>query len=102
MGEFCFGQSVRKSPENLEQVLFDETYFEQSNIEWRPPIWAQDKIITTFCKKKNGRAWFGAKCTKTAQKLKKIVTLRNLPGRELYQPETPLTWSQDKITTTFR
>ena len=32
MGEFDFGQIVRKLPEIKEKVLFWETYFELSNI----------------------------------------------------------------------
>ena len=88
MGKFCFGESVLKLPENLEQVLFYETYFEEGNIDRKPLIWAQDNIIMKFGKQ-NGRDWFWAKCTKTIRKLKKSVILRNLLGREKYQPETP-------------
>ena len=38
MGNFRFGESVRKLSENLEQVLFYETYFEESNIDRKPLI----------------------------------------------------------------
>ena len=31
MGEFGYGQSVQKLPENSGKVLFYETYFEESN-----------------------------------------------------------------------
>ena len=48
MGEFYFGESIRKLLKNLEQVLFYETNFEESNIDRKPLIWAQDKIITKF------------------------------------------------------
>ena len=48
MGEFSFEVSVLKLSENLEQVLFYETNFKKSNIDQKPLIWAQDKIITKF------------------------------------------------------
>ena len=48
MGEFGFGHSVRKLLENYGKVLFYETYFEESNINWKPLIWSQNKIITKF------------------------------------------------------
>ena len=73
MGEFGFGQSVRKLPENYGKVLFYETNFEDSNINQKPLIWSHNKIITKFGKKKNGWVWFWAKCTKTARKLRKRV-----------------------------
>ena len=38
MGNFRFGESVRKLSKNLEQVLFYETYFEESNIDRKPLI----------------------------------------------------------------
>ena len=70
MGEFCFRQSEQKNKGN---VLFYETYFEESNINRKHLIGSQDKIITKFGKKKNGRAWFWATYTKTSQKLRKNV-----------------------------
>ena len=63
-------------------MLFYETYFEESNINQKPLIWSHDKIIMKFGQKQNWRVWFWAKCTKTAQKLRKIVILRNLIRRE--------------------
>ena len=57
-------------------MLFYETYFEESNVKWKPLIWSQDKIITKS-EQKNGPVCFGAKCTKTARKLSKSVILRN-------------------------
>ena len=48
MSEFGFGESVRKLLENKEKMLFDETNFEVSNINLKPLIWSQDKIITKF------------------------------------------------------
>ena len=69
-GEFGFGQSVRKLHENYGKVLFDETYFEESNINRKPLIWSQNKIITKF-QQKNVRVLFMEKCTETAQKLRK-------------------------------
>ena len=52
MGEFGFGHRVRKLPENDGKVLFYETYFEESNINWKPLIWSHDKIVTKFGPKK--------------------------------------------------
>ena len=59
-------------------MLSHETYFEENNINRKPLIWTQEKIITKF--------W--AKCTKTTQKIRKSVILGNLFQREKYQPET--------------
>ena len=47
-GDFCFAQSVQKLPKKLEKMLFYETFFEKSNINWKPLIWYRDKIITKF------------------------------------------------------
>ena len=52
-------------------MLFDETYFEDSNINQKLLIWSQDKIIPKF-DQKNGRVWFRAKCTKTTRKLRML------------------------------
>ena len=49
-------------------MLFDETYFEYSNINRKPLIWTQHKIITKF-----RRVWFWANYTKTIQKYGKIL-----------------------------
>ena len=79
--------------------MFYETYFEESNINQNPLFWFKYKIIMKF-EPKNGQVWFLAKCTKTAQKLRKSVALRNLLRREKYQPET-IFWSKYKIITKF-
>ena len=65
MGEFSFGQSVRKLPENYGKVLFYETYYEESNINWKHLIWSQDKIVTKFGQKK-WASFVWVKCTKIA------------------------------------
>ena len=52
MGEFGFGQSVRKPPKNYGKVLFYGTNFEESNINMKPLIWSKDKIIKKFGQKK--------------------------------------------------
>ena len=59
-------------------MLFDENYFEESNFKREPLIFSQDKIIMKCIKKKFGRGWFWAECTKTTQKLRKSVILQNL------------------------
>ena len=48
MGEFGFGQTVRKLPENKGKVLSQETFFEESNINRKPLILSKYKIITNF------------------------------------------------------
>ena len=48
MREYGFGQSVRKLLENKGKVLFYETYFQKSNINWKPLISSKYKIITKF------------------------------------------------------
>ena len=52
MGKFDFGQSVPKLPKNYGKVLFYETYFEESNINWRPLIWSKFMIIMKYGPKK--------------------------------------------------
>ena len=52
MGAFGFGQNVRKLPKNLEKVLFYETFFEEHNIDPKPLIWSNYKIIMKFGPKK--------------------------------------------------
>ena len=44
MGDFGFGQTIRKLPKNYEKVLFYETYFEERNINQKPLISFHDKI----------------------------------------------------------
>ena len=68
MGEFGFGKNLRKLPEKEGKVLFDETYFEESNTNRKPLIWSQDKIIMKYGQRKMGEFWFCAKGTKTARK----------------------------------
>ena len=77
IGQFYFGQSVRKLPENKEKMLFYGTYFEKSIINRKPLIWSHDKIVMKFGEK-NGRVVFWAKCTKTARKSRKNVILQSL------------------------
>ena len=72
MGQFGFGKSVQKLPKNSGQVSFEEAYFEEININRKPLIWSQDKIITKFGPN-NRRVLFCAKCTKIAQILWKSV-----------------------------
>ena len=55
---FVSWQSVQKLSKTLEQVLFYETYFEESKMDRKPLIWAEDKIITKFGQKK-GEFGFG-------------------------------------------
>ena len=48
MGEFGFTQGVRKLSKNEGKVLFSETYFEQTNINQKPLIRSQKKIMMKF------------------------------------------------------
>ena len=48
MGEFYFGQSVRKLAENFGKVLFYETYFEEKNFNRKQVSWSHYKITTKF------------------------------------------------------
>ena len=45
IGEFCFGQIVRKLPANEGKVLFQQTNFEESNINWKP-LYDNNEILT--------------------------------------------------------
>ena len=67
VGEYGFAQSVRKLYENYGKVLHYETYFEESNINKKPIIWSQDKIITNFGQN-NGRVWFWKSVRKLPEK----------------------------------
>ena len=58
MGEFCFRQSVRKLIENYEKVLFYETFFEESKINWKPLIWSNYNIKRKFGQKIIGEFGF--------------------------------------------
>ena len=67
MGDFGLWKSVQKLHENQGKVLFDKTYFEESNINRKPLIWSEDKIITKFGPKKMIEFGFG----QSIQKLSK-------------------------------
>ena len=62
MGEFGFAQSLRKQNENEGKMLLDKTYYEESNINRKPLIWSQDKIITKFGQKKWARLVLAKVC----------------------------------------
>ena len=51
-------------------MLFYITYFEESNINRKPLIWSEDKIITKFGQKKMGELGF-VKVYKNCPKIKK-------------------------------
>ena len=87
MGEFCFGKSLRKRPENKVKVLFYETNFEVGYINRKQHIWSHYKIITKFGPKKWVRLVLGKvyeNCTKIKEKSyfmkltsKKVISPRN-------------------------
>ena len=73
-------------------MLYDETYFEESNFKRKPFIWSNDNKITRFGRK-NGRLWFWEKCTKLHENEGKLLF------DETYFEESnikrkPLIWSQ--------
>ena len=77
MGKLDFGQSVRKLPEIREKVLFWETNFEVSNINWKLLFWSHDLIITNFGQKKCVSLVLG-KVHENCPNLRKSVNLQNL------------------------
>ena len=54
-------------------MLFDETYFEEGNINQKPLIWSEDKIITKFEQEKIGEFGFG-QVYENCTKIKKSVS----------------------------
>ena len=56
-------------------MLFDETYFKESNISKKPLIWSQDKKITKFGpkKKKHGRVGFAQSVRKLPENQGKVL-----------------------------
>ena len=68
-------------------MLYDETYFEESNINRKPLIWSQDKIIIKFGHKKWSTFGFGQiarnrmkikeKCYLTKLKSKRVISIGN-------------------------
>ena len=68
-------------------MLFDETYFEESNINWKPLIWSQDKMIMKFGQKKMGSLVLGKwyennpkikeECYFTNRTLKRVISIGN-------------------------
>ena len=90
MHELGFGQSVRKLPKNKKQVLFYETYFKDSNIDWKPLVCAQHNIIMKFGQKKNKRTSFREKCTKIAKKIKNKCYFTKHTSKRVISTRNPL------------
>ena len=67
---FVLGKVYENNPKFMKKVLFNEIYFEEITINWKPIICSQNKIITKFGLK-NGWVLFWANCTKSAPKFKK-------------------------------
>ena len=67
MSMFCYRQCVLKLPENEEQVIFHETYSEESKINQKSLICSQNKIITKFGQKKMDELGFGKSVRKIPQ-----------------------------------
>ena len=69
-----------KTDRKLGKVLFDESYFEDSNTNWKPLIWSKDKIITKFGQK----IWVSlvlGKVYKNFQKIKKNCYFTKLTSK---------------------
>ena len=82
MDEFGRGKSVRKLHENLGKVLFNETYFEESNNNKKPLIWSEHKIITKFGPKKIIEFGLG-KVYKNCPKIKKKCYFTKLTSKSV-------------------
>ena len=80
--ESSFGQTVRKLPKSQRKVLYDETYFEESNINRKPHIWSQDNIITKFGQKKKGEFAF-AQSVRNCMKIKENCYLTKLTSKRV-------------------
>ena len=89
MGEFGFGQSLRKLSKNQGKVLFDETYFEDSNIKWKPLIWSQDMIITKFGQK-NWLSLVLGKVYENYPKIKEMCYFSKLTSKRVISTGNPI------------
>ena len=88
MDEFGFGKSIRKLSENFGKVLFYKTYFTESNINRKPLIWSNDKIITKFGQKK----WVSLVFYKVYEKflkIKKKCYFTNLTSKRVISTGNP-------------
>ena len=83
-----------------EKVLFYETYFEESNINWKPIIWFQDEMITKF-EKKNCASLVLRKVYKNYPKMKEKMLFDETYFKKSNINQKPLIWPQDKIITKF-
>ena len=63
-------------------MLFNETYFEQSNINRKPRIWFQEKIITKLRQKNNASLVFG-KVYENWPKFKEKCYVTNLTSKKV-------------------
>ena len=90
MGKFGFWQCVRKLPENLEKMLFYESYFKEGNINRKPLILSHYKIITKFGPKKLMSLVLGKMYPKSKQKcyFTKLISKRVISaGNQLFFPK---------------
>ena len=88
-------------PKFKELVLFYETYLKETNINWKPLSWSQNKIITKFGQNKWVSLVF-RKIYENCLKIKKKVSFYETYFEESNINRKPLIWSQDKIIKKFR
>ena len=80
MGWSGFGKEYKNCPKIKKKVLFYETNFEESNINRKPLIWSDDKLVMKFGPKKWVSLVLG-KVHENCPKIKKSVILRNVLRR---------------------
>ena len=71
-------------------MLFYETQFEQSNINRKPRIWSQDKIITKFRKRKKFASLALGKVYENCPKNKEKCYMMKLTSKRVISIENPL------------
>ena len=80
-------------------MLFDKTYFEESNINQKPLIWSQDKIIPKF-RQKNQRDWFLKSVQKLPKSQGKVLFYDTYFAKNIINQKPPI-WTKDKIITKY-
>ena len=81
-------------------MLFYETHFKENNINQKPLIWSQNKIITKFGQKK-WVSWILGKAYENYLKIKKKVLFYETYFEESNINPKPFIWSQDNIIMKF-
>ena len=87
MGDFCFGQSIRKLSKNKGKVLFYDTYFEESKyqpettylikISDNNEIWTKKWVSLVLDKVYKNCPNYKKKCYFTKPTLKRVISTGN-------------------------